>query len=706
MKKFILLASLVAVAIVIKHYDLTDYLSLEYLKVNQGRFQDYYSIHPWQSLGIYASIYILSTALSLPGAAVLTLAGGALFGLWVGTIVVSFASTIGATLAFLTSRFLFRDWVQKKFASHLQAINRGVEKEGAFYLFSLRLIPVFPFFVINLTMGLTRMPVLLFFFVSQIGMLLGTMVYVNAGVQLSQIDSLKGILSFKLLLSFAALGAMPLIAKKIISFLKVRKVYRPYKRPTSFDYNMAVIGAGSAGLVTAYISAAVKSKVVLIEKNKMGGDCLNTGCVPSKALLKSASLIHQIAQAKKYGIKEAEANFDFAEVMERVQTVIKKIEPHDSIERYQGLGVECLRGQAKIISPWEIEVDGKAISTRHITIASGAAPRIPSIEGLDKIDYLTSDNLWGLRELPRRLLVLGGGPIGLEMAQAFNRLGAQVTVVQRGPAILPREDSDIAAILLKELQDEGIEVLLNHNPYQFKENALLAKNQQGEKREINFDKVLVSVGRVANVRGFGLEELGVNLRDNGTIEANQYLQTNFPNIWVCGDVTGPFQLTHAAAHQAWFCAVNALFGAFKKFKVNYSVLPWATYTDPEVASVGQNEKSCKAQNIPYEVTCYDISDLDRAIADSSDKGLVKVLTKPGTDKIIGASIVGVQASNLLLEFVAAMKHNFGLNAILSTIHSYPTMGEANKYLAGNWKKAHKPEKILALIEKYHRWRRG
>ncbi len=703
--KLAILVFIVGAIIIVNKYELTGYLTLDYLKANQAQFQDYYAENTFETLVIYIALYILSTALSLPGAAVLTLAGGALFGLVVGTVAVSFASTIGATFAFLASRFLLRDWVQEKFGDKLKSINQGVEKDGAFYLFTLRLIPAFPFFVINLAMGLTKMRVMTYFIVSQIGMLLGTIVFVNAGSQLSQIDSLKGILSPKLLFSFAALGVIPFIAKKIVAFIRAKKVYKGYKKPKHFDYNMVVIGGGSAGLVTAYISAAVNAKVALIEKHKMGGDCLNTGCVPSKALIKSASLIHKAKKSAQYGIQKMNVEFDFAEIMERVQKIIKKIEPHDSIERYTSLGVDCITGEARIITPWEIEVNGRTITTRHITIATGAAPVIPPIPGLDNADYLVSDNLWDIRELPQRFLVLGAGPIGLEMAQCFSRFGSEVTVVQRGPRIMNREDADAAEELTKQLESEGVKVLVNHQAKEFRGHTLIAETD-GRDVEIPFDKVLIAVGRRPNVKGFGLENLGVSLRSNGTIEANEYLQTNFPNIWVCGDVTGPFQLTHTAAHQAWFCSVNALFGSFKKFKVDYSVIPWATYTDPEVATVGQNEESCKMENIPYEVTKYGIDDLDRAIADSEDRGFVKVLTKPGTDKVIGATIVGQHASDLLLEFIAAMKHGFGLNAILGTIHSYPTMGEANKYLAGNWKKARKPEKLLAMIQKYHRWKRG
>lgn len=702
---------LIFVVIVIKKYDLTQYLTLEYLKANQASFQAYYAQNKLETIGIFSAIYILCTALSIPGATVLTLAGGALFGLGTGLLIISFTSTIGATLAFLGARFFLKDYVQSKFGDKIKAINEGIEKEGAFYLFTLRLLPIFPFFLINLVMGLTPIGVGTYFIVSQIGMLAGTAVYVNAGVQLSQIESLSGILSPTLLFSFSLLGIFPIVAKKIVAFFKVKKIYKGFKKPSHFDYNMIAIGGGSAGLVTAYISAAVKAKVALIEKHKMGGDCLNTGCVPSKALIRSSKVIHYRDRAQDFGLESIDVKFDFAKIMERIQNVIKKIEPHDSVERYTGLGVDCITGAAKILSPWEIEVNGKVLTTKNITIATGASPFVPPIKGVEAIDYLTSENLWDIREQPKKLVVLGGGPIGLEIAQSFQRLGTEVTLVEMADRIMAKEDEDVSEEITKRLTKEGVRILTKHKAAEFikgqdgSRDKLICETENNH-IEVEFDKVMIAVGRRANIKGFGLENLNVEIRKNGTIEANEFLQTNYPNIYVCGDVTGPFQLTHTAAHQAWYCAVNGLFGKFKKFKVDYSVIPWCTYTDPEVATVGLTETEAKAKGISYEVTKYGIDDLDRAIADSEDHGFVKVLTKPGTDKIIGATIVGNHASDLITEFISGMKHGFGLNKILGTIHIYPTMAEANKYLAGNWKKENAPKDLLKYVEKFHRWQRS
>lgn len=475
------------------------------------------------------------------------------------------------------------------------------------------------------------------------------------------------------------------------------------------DFNVIVIGAGSAGLVSSYIAAAVKAKVALIEKHKMGGDCLNTGCVPSKALIRSAKILSYIKRHKDYGIKSAQATFDFAEIMERVQTVIKKVEPHDSVERFTSLGVDCITGDAKILSPHEVSVNGKTLTTNTIIIATGARPAIPKIPGLNQVPYLTSDNIWELRELPKRLVVAGGGPIGSELAQCFARLGSKVTQVEMLPDIMSREDDEISQAIRKRFIEEGIDVRVNSKCKEIvvengKQFMLIERNGTTEK--IEFDKMLVAVGRVANTGGFGLEEIGVKLNVRGTIEVDEYLRTTtHKNIYACGDVAGPYQFTHTAAHQAWYCAVNALFSPFKKFKVDYRVIPWCTFTDPEVAQVGLNEKAAKEKGIPYEVTRYGIDDLDRAIADSEDHGVVKILTEPGKDKILGVTIMGYHAGDLMAEYVLAMKHGLGLNKILGTIHIYPTMAEANKFAAGNWKKAHAPEGLLKLIQKFHSWRR-
>ena len=709
MKKIIILGLVVAIIILFQVFDLGQYLTLEYIKSQQASMQDFYQQNTALTIGGFFVAYVLITGASLPGAAILTLAGGALFGVVLGVIIISFASSLGATLAFLVSRFVLRDSIQNKFGNNLKTINEGIEKDGAFYLFALRLVPAFPFFVINLVMGLTRLKTWTFYWVSQAGMFAGTIVFVNAGTQLAQIESLSGILSPSLILSFVLLAILPFIGRKIVSITQSRKALKGHIKPEKFDTNLVVIGGGSAGLVTAYIAAAVKAKVTLIEKHKLGGDCLNTGCVPSKAIIRSAKFLSHISRSQEFGIKKADAEFDFAEVMERVQSVIEKIEPHDSVERYTGLGVDIEQGEAKIVSPYAVEVNGKTITTRNIVIATGARPFVPPIEGINEVDYFTSDNLWDLRTQPKKMVVLGGGPIGSELTQSFNRLGVDVTQVEMAPRIMGREDPEISEMVQQKFTEEGVRVLVNHTAKKFikkNDTDVLIAEFEGKEVEIPFDTLLVAVGRASNTAGFGLEEVGVLLSPRGTVQVDEFLQTNIPTIYACGDVAGPYQFTHTAAHQAWYTSVNSLFGIAKRFKVDYRVIPWATFTEPEVARVGLNELEAKEQGIEYEVTTFGIDDLDRAIADSEAHGLVKILTVPGKDKILGATIVGEHAGDLIAEYVLAMKHNLGLNKILGTIHIYPTLAEANKYVAGEWKRAHKPEKLLEWVGKFHSWMRG
>jgi pyruvate/2-oxoglutarate dehydrogenase complex dihydrolipoamide dehydrogenase (E3) component/uncharacterized membrane protein YdjX (TVP38/TMEM64 family) len=714
-KKLALLAVIVAAIAAFFVFDLGQYLTLEFFQASRARIDAYYAAHPLQTVAAYFAVYVAVAALSLPGAAIMTLAGGAIFGLLVGTIVVSFASSVGATLAFLAARFLLRDWVQRRFGARLKAVNEGVAREGAFYLFALRLVPLVPYWLVNLALALTPIPARTFYWVSQLGMLPGTVVYVYAGTQLGQFRISAG-----LIVAFVLLGVFPLAARRALAALESRRVYARWKpmRPARYDYNLVVIGAGSAGLVAAYIAAATKAKVALVEKHRMGGDCLNTGCVPSKALIRSAKLLSHIARSREFGIRQARAEFDFAEVMARVARVVDAIAPHDSVQRYTSLGVDCVEGSARITSPWTVEVDTpggrRTLTTKNIVIAAGARPFVPPIPGIDEVGYLTSDTLWNLRTLPARLLVLGGGPIGSELAQAFARLGSQVTQVEMLPRLLIREDPEVSQLVQRRFEAEGIRVLVNHKAKRFAvedgEKVLIAETTDaaGRSRDVRipFDALLVAVGRVANTEGYGLEALGIATTPARTVQTDAYLQTLYPNIYACGDVAGPYQFTHTAAHQAWYATVNALFGRMRRFKADYRVIPWATFTDPEVARVGLNETEAKAQNVPHVVTVYGIDDLDRAIADGAAHGFVKVLTQPGTDRILGVTIVGEHAGDLLAEYVLAMKHGLGMNKILGTIHVYPTLAEANKYAAGAWKRATVTQGQWAFLAAFQAWQRG
>jgi pyruvate/2-oxoglutarate dehydrogenase complex dihydrolipoamide dehydrogenase (E3) component/uncharacterized membrane protein YdjX (TVP38/TMEM64 family) len=713
-KKILLLLALLGLVAAFFAFDLARFFSLDYIQGAQADIASLYATQPLLVAGAFFAIYVAVAALSLPGAAIMTLLAGALFGLWVGTLIVSFASSLGALLAMLSARYVLRDSVKARFGARLADIDKGVARDGALYLFTLRLVPVFPFFVVNLLMGLTAMRAATFYWVSQLGMLAGTLVFVNAGTQLAQISSLQGILSPGLIASFVLLGLFPLIAKKGVDIVKARRVYAAWahKKPGSYDRNMVVIGAGAAGLVTAYIAAAVKAKVTLVESHKMGGDCLNYGCVPSKALIKTATLARQMRHSADYGIAEASYKLDFSQVMDRIAQVVRDIAPHDSVERYTSLGVDVQIGTAKILDPWHVQIthdDGRVqvLSTRAIVIATGARPFVPPLPGIEDSGYLTSDTLWGLRELPPRLVVLGGGPIGCELAQSFARLGSQVTQVEMAPRVMGREDEDVSAYARQALEADGVGVLTGHKALRCEkqgEDKFIVVEANGQEKRIAYDVLLCAVGRVARLSGFGLEELGIPVQR--TVATDEYLQTIFPNILAAGDVAGPYQFTHVAAHQAWYAAVNGLFGGFKRFKADYRVIPWATFIDPEVARVGLNEQEAREQGVAFEVTRYGIDDLDRAIADSAAHGWVKVLTVPGKDTILGVTIVGAHAGDLLAEYVLAMKHGLGLNKILGTIHTYPTMAEANKYAAGEWKRAHQPLALLRWVEKFHAWRRA
>lgn len=718
LSKALLLAGIGVAVVLFFALDLGRFLSLAYLKESQASFAALYAQSPWFVRGAYFAAYVAVASLSLPGAAILTLAGGGVLGLGWGLLLVSFASTLGATVSFLMARFVLQASVQARFGNRLAEINRGVERDGPLYLFSLRLIPVVPFFVINLAMGLTTMRTWTFYWVSQLGMLAGTAVYVNTGTQLAQIQSLRDIVSPGLLGSFVLLGLFPLVARKVMDAVQRRKVYARWNnvRPQTFDRNLIVIGGGAGGLVSAYIAAVVKAKVTLVEAHKMGGDCLNYGCVPSKALIKSAKLAHQMRQGARYGLSNTTPAFRFKAVMQRIHDVIAAIEPHDSVARYTGLGVEVLQGYAKIINPWTVEIalnDGgkQILTTRSIVIAAGARPFVPPLPGLDAVGYVTSDTLWDtfarLDDVPKRLVVLGGGPIGCELAQAFARLGSAVTQIEMGPRIMVREDEEVSALAAAALQADGVQVLTGHKALRCEragDEKVLVVEHGGTEKRIAFDQLLCAVGRVARLTGYGLEDLGVPT--DKTVQTNEYLQTIYPNIYAAGDVAGPFQFTHVAAHQAWYAAVNALFGDFKRFKADYSVIPWATFIDPEVARVGLNEQEAREKGIAFEVTKYGIDDLDRAIADSEAHGFVKVLTVPGKDTILGVTIVGTHAGDLLAEYVLAMRHGLGLNKILGTIHTYPTLSEANKYAAGEWKRAHQPHRLLEWVRRFHDWRRG
>ena len=708
MKKIAVLLGVIVLVAVFFLLDLHHYLDFSYIKSRQAVITGYFHAHPVQTVLVFFLVYLAVTSLSLPGAAVLSVLAGAIFGLPVGAVTVLLAATAGATVAFWLSRYIFHDWVQGRFGDKLRAVNAGIEKDGAFYLFTLRLIPIFPFFVINLVMGLTPMRTAVFCVVSLLGMVPGSILFVNVGTQLADLESLRGILTPDLVIAFGLLAIFPWAARKGLALFRARRAYAGFQRPRKFDRNLIVIGAGSGGLIAAYIAAAVRARVTLIEKGKMGGDCLNTGCVPSKALIRSAKFIAQARRAAEYGCEPVEVDFDFGKIMQRVRRVIGQIEPHDSVERYTELGVECIQGEAELKDPWTVSVHGRELTSRNIVLATGASPHVPDIPGLSQVRYYTSDTIWSLDRLPERMAVLGGGPIGCELAQCFARFGSSVTQVQRGPRILPREDPELSELVAQGLARDGVQILTGHSAREIlrePDSGILVCTADGAEVRIPFDTLLVAAGRRVTSHSAWEKSLQIELQEDGKPVLNEFLQTTYPNIYACGDLAGPYQFTHTASHQAWYASVNALFGRFRKFRVDYSVIPWCTFTEPELARVGLNEQEARDQGIEYEVTRYDLSDLDRAVTDEEAHGMVKVLTVPGKDRVLGAAIAGEHAGDLITEYVSAMKHRLGLNKILGTIHIYPTLAEANKSAAGVWKRAHAPERILGWLKRYHAFER-
>lgn len=708
-QKLLVLSVLVLTFVALWFLDVGRFLNLDYIIQQKESLQNFVDAHFFASVAIYIVLYIIMVTLSLPGGLIMTLSAGALFGLGAGLAMVVVGSTFGATSALLLSRFVARSWVENRFPSQIKKVNEGIRREGAFYLFALRLLPVIPFFLVNLLMGVTRIRTWTFFWVSAVGMFPATLIFVNAGTELGKIESFDDILSPAVFISFCLLAFFPIIAKQVVNSWRIRRKLKGFAKPKRFDYNLIVIGAGAAGLVTSYIAATIKAKVLLVEKDRMGGDCLNTGCVPSKALLKAAKVAQNVRSSDKYGIQSGDIAVDFSGVRAFVRSAIKKIEPHDSAERYQKLGVECHQGQAKITSPYSVDVDGKSYSARAIVVATGARPMFPEHMGLSTGEYYTSETIWNMESLPTHLLILGGGPIACEMAQAFRRLGSEVTLLLRSSRLLKQEDNDVAHTVMSVLTREGVQIRTEHEITGFGKSEAIryvdCVAPEGKAR-IEFNEVLVAYGRKANTEGLGLESLSVEINEDGTIQTDKYLRTTLPTLYACGDVAGPYQFTHMAAHQAWYASINALLGWLKTFKVDYSCVPRVTYLDPEIARVGMNEQEARAQGVDYELYMYDLTELDRAITEDHAEGFVKVLTAKGSAKIIGACAVGHNAGEMLSELALAMRKGLGLDAVLSTTHAYPTMAEGNKYVAGEWKKRTAPRWAIGLLKGVLSWRRG
>lgn len=663
------------------------------------------------------ALYVAVTALSLPLGIWMTLGIGALFGFWWGLAIVSFASTLGASLAFLSARHLMRDWARARLGARLEAIDRGLARDGVLYLLTLRLVPAVPFFAVNLAMGLTALPLRRFWWASQIGMLPGTAIYVNAGTELAAVRSVSDIVSPGMLGALLALGAFPWIARWGAGWLRLRRLRAPWPRPRRFDRNLVVIGAGAAGLVAAYMAATLRARVTLIEEAEMGGDCLNTGCVPSKTLIRSGRAAAEVRRAADFGIRAGSPETDWPAVTARIRAAIAAIAPNDSAERYRGLGVEVLAGRARIADPWHVEVTTEAgmrrLSTRAIVIATGAAPVVPPIPGLIDAGCLTSETIWTRLAdpagPPRRLAILGAGPIGCELAQALARLGLGVVLIEAAPRILPREDAEAAGLAAAALAADGVEIRTGARVASVGGRAGDLRLILADGAEIAAEAVLAATGRRARLQGLGLEALGIGA-EGPTIETDAFMRTLHPNILAAGDVAGPAQFTHAAAQQGWGAAVNALVGGIvpglRGLRVAGATMPAVTFTDPEIARAGLSEEEARARGIAHEVTRHDLGHLDRAIADGVTGGFVKVVTAGRGGRILGVTIVAPHAGEMLAPFLLAMQARLGLGRMLATVLPYPTYAEAGKFAAGTWRKRRTNPRALALAGAFNRWRRG
>ncbi len=687
----VILSLFISAVFLILYFNFSDFLNLQVLKQSQADLKLWHEQNQGLAVFLYFVIYVSLTAISFPGAAILTIAAGFLFGIFWGVLIVSFASTIGATISFLLARYLFQSWVENHFRTVFLSLNQEFKKQGVFYLFSLRLIPLFPFFAVNALMGLTKIKAHHFYLVSQLGMLPGTILYVWAGVELSSLNQVSDILSFRMFLLFSTLGLFPWFVKYIFSQYQMSKIYKNYKKPKKYDYNLIVIGGGAAGLVSTSIAANVKAKVAIIEQHKMGGDCLNHGCVPSKAL------IHLSKQLPK---------LDYIDVQKQIQDIIAQIEPHDSPERFRSMGADVFLESAKLLSPWQVQLGNRILTAKNIVIATGSAPFVPSIPGLETIHYKTSDSLWDMTQLPGKLAILGAGVMGCELAQAFQRLGCEVTLIEKADRVLSKEDPKVSKIIFDQLTKEGVKIFLNTEAKRISGAQILICQQNEKTFEMEFGELLLALGRKPRIIGYGLEELGVEMDGKGFIRRNEFMQTNYPNIFVCGDVTSHLQLTHMAGHQAWYASVNALFGKFRKFKEDSSVIPRCIFTYPEVASVGLSLDDAQKLYPDCERTFFDMKNSDRAICDQAVNGFIEIITKRNSDQILGVTIVNERAGELIAEFALSMRWKLGLKKILATVHAYPTWADANKLAALQWQKNHIPHNILKLAEKFHAWQRS
>lgn len=648
-------------------------------------------------------------SLGIPGALILTLLAGAVFGWKWGTVIVSVSSTAGACCAFLLSRYFFRELIGEKYSGKGKSVLDAYESKGPLFLLSLRLVPIVPYFLVNLLMGVTRIPLATFALLSAVGMFPSTMLYVKAGVNFSQIRSVSDILSKKMLLLFCFFALIPVAANWMLPRIRFWWVMRKYPKPKSFDYNFVVVGAGSAGLVAANLGARLQAKVALVERGKSGGDCLNRGCVPSKTLLAIAKGVHHRESAESVSAPYGKAKKEYTAVRRSIQRVIEQIAPHDSFERYESLGVDCFEGNAEVISPYEVKVGEKVLTTKNVVIATGASPILPVMPGIREQGVYTSDTIWEMQDLPTRLLVLGGGAIGCELAQAFSRLGVKVTIVEKGPRILAREDERASMLLTGSLQKEGVKLFCETEAVRIdrvqEHLNVQMRRLDGSAENLEVDAVLVALGRKPNQEVF-LNAKGIESLSRAAVKVDSDLSvTTLPNFFFCGDSIGPDFFTHAAGFQGSVVALNALFGGWRKFSGTPKVMPRCIFTEPEVASVGMGEDVLKREKIPFTVCFYSWEKFDRALTEGKENGFVKVFLARGSDKILGATIVGERAGEILQQIVFAMHHGKGLGSFVNVIQPYPSYADCVRMAALAWKNNSAPKWIFPWLRDFHKWNR-
>ncbi|MBA3536096.1 MAG: FAD-dependent oxidoreductase [Tatlockia sp.] len=684
---------------------LDKYLTFTSLRENRATLISWTKEHFFMAALLYMSCYTLAVAASVPGAVFLTLAGGFLFGVVFGTVFVIVSATLGATALFFAVRTSFGDWLAKSALSWLGRMREGFQQNAFSYLLMLRLVPLFPFWVVNIVPALLGVDAKTFIITTFFGILPGSIVYVMVGNGLShvfeanQTPNLGIIFDIKVLLPLLALAALsfiPILYKRVNP-----KEQKKNPKTNQIKCDLSIIGAGAGGLSVAAVAAQLGLKVVLLESGKMGGDCLNYGCVPSKSLLAAGKIAYQLRHAAQFGISSKGLEIDFKKVMQQVHAVIKVLAKNDSVERFESLGVQVIKAVARFSGVNTLVAQDRVIEARRIVIATGSSPFKPPIPGLEDTPYLTNETIFNLTEQPKHLIVIGGGPIGCELAQAFSMLGSKITLIE-GFNLLPKDDVDCVAILRAQLKAMGIIIheqakVLGVEPHAHG-GIKVSINQAGEKLAIRGSHLLIATGRRANVENLDLEKAGIVYSNKG-IEVNSRLQTSNRRVYALGDVVGPYQFTHMATYQAGIVLRNI---AFKiPAKVDYRAIPWVTYTLPEIAHVGLlAEEALKHADIQF--TEWSFLENDRAQTEHSLEGKIKIISdKKG--RVLGVTIVGAHAGELILPWVIAIREKRTLRSFTDAVSPYPTLSEISKRVAGEFYKSklfsNKTRWLVGLLKK-------